>query len=94
MHWFKFLERSKPVSKNISEMALEDIRIVNKREVLRLTGWSAVTLFRRMRDGHFPEGRRDGQRVVWYEHEVREALEHIFQPGPCTNSNLPNLQKS
>lgn len=79
---------------SINDIPLEELRIVHKREVLRITGWSAVTLFRRMRDGQFPEARRDGQRVVWYEHEVREALNKLFQPGPYTNSNLPNLQKS
>lgn len=82
------------MSKSIDEMPLEELRIVNKREVLRITGWSAVTLFRRMRDGQFPEARRDGQRVVWYEHEVREALGKLFQPGPCTNSNLPHIRQS
>ena len=91
---FPFHERRKPVTRKLSEMPLEDIRIVNKREVLRITGWSVVTLFRRMRDGKFPEGRRDGQRVVWYEHEVRDALDNLFQPGPCTTTNLTHVRKS
>ena len=82
------------MSKSINELPLEDIRIIHKREVMRLTGWSAVTLYRRTKAGEFPEPRRDGNRAVWFEHEVREAMGKLFQPGPCTNPNLPHLRKA
>lgn len=42
--------------------------------VLAVTGWSASTLWNRIRDGHFPTPQKDGNRAWWPTHVVREAL--------------------
>lgn len=42
--------------------------------VLAVTGWSASTLWNRIRDGRFPPPNKDGNRAWWPTHVVREAL--------------------
>jgi len=50
-------------------------KILRKPSVLERTGWSAPTLWRRVRDGSFPPPRRIGPRAVgWLESEVDDAI--------------------
>lgn len=50
-------------------------RILRKPLVLERTGWSAPTLWRRVKDGSFPRPRRIGPRAVgWLESEVDDAI--------------------
>ncbi len=42
--------------------------------VLAVTGWSASTLWNRIRDGRFPKPNKDGKRAWWPTHVVKEAL--------------------
>lgn len=39
-------------------------------EVLRYTGYSRPTLYRRIADGQFPRGIKDGRITVWSNREV------------------------
>jgi prophage regulatory protein len=50
-------------------------KILRKPSVLERTGWSAPTLWRRVKDGSFPPPRRIGSRAIgWLESEVDEAI--------------------
>jgi predicted DNA-binding transcriptional regulator AlpA len=50
-------------------------KILRKPSVLERTGWSAPTLWRRVKDGSFPPPRRIGPRAVgWLESEVDDAI--------------------
>ena len=50
-------------------------RFLRKPSVLDRTGWSAPTLWRRVKDGSFPQPRQIGPRAVeWLESEVDEAI--------------------
>jgi hypothetical protein len=42
--------------------------------ILAVTGWSASTLWNRIRDGRFPKPNKDGKRAWWPTHVVKEAL--------------------
>jgi predicted DNA-binding transcriptional regulator AlpA len=50
------------------------VRAVLRRDaVLRATGWSVPTLYRKIKEKKFPAGTRldpDGQAVVWFEDEI------------------------
>ena len=50
------------------------VRSVLRREgVLRATGWSVPTLYRKIKEKKFPAGTKldpDGHAVVWFEDEV------------------------
>ena len=53
-------------------------RLLRRNDVLALTGMSATTLWRRERDGDFPNRVRISPRLVaWREHEVLEWLENL-----------------
>jgi predicted DNA-binding transcriptional regulator AlpA len=50
-------------------------KILRKPSVLDRTGWSAPTLWRRVKDGSFPPPRQIGPRAVgWLESEVEAAI--------------------
>ncbi|HEV8484119.1 MAG TPA: AlpA family phage regulatory protein [Blastocatellia bacterium] len=50
-------------------------KILRKPSVLDRTGWSAPTLWRRVKDGSFPPPRKIGPRAVgWLESEVEAAI--------------------
>ena len=50
-------------------------KILRKPSVLDRTGWSAPTLWRRVKDGSFPPPRQIGPRAVgWLESEVDAAI--------------------
>ena len=50
-------------------------KILRKPSVLDRTGWSAPTLWRRVKDGSFPPPRQIGPRAVgWLEREVEAAI--------------------
>lgn len=50
-------------------------KILRKPSVLNRTGWSAPTLWRRVKDGSFPPPRQIGPRAVgWLESEVEAAI--------------------
>jgi predicted DNA-binding transcriptional regulator AlpA len=50
------------------------VRAVLRRDaVLRATGWSVQTLYRKIKEKKFPAGTKldpDGQAVVWFEDEI------------------------
>ncbi len=54
------------------------VRAVLRRDaVLRATGWSVQTLYRKIKENKFPAGIKldpDGQAVVWFEDEI-EAIQ-------------------
>ena len=74
----------KPVGDNVqyaNRRAARDARdimpnkILRKPSVLDRTGWSAPTLWRRVKDGSFPPPRQIGPRAVgWLESEVEAAI--------------------
>ncbi len=49
-----------------------DVRHLRLPEVLKRTGYSRATLYRRMDAGLFPQGRKDGAIVYWPSDEVDE----------------------
>jgi len=55
--------------------------ILRRREVLRLTGLPSTTLWRRVRDGHFPEPIRLGgpntRAVGWRRSDIEAWLERL-----------------
>ena len=53
-------------------MFIQPDRLIRLKEVLRLTGLSRSSLYRKIRAGTFPESVELGERVVgWWESEVR-----------------------
>jgi predicted DNA-binding transcriptional regulator AlpA len=47
--------------------------VLRRAGVLKATGWSSPTLYRKIKEGRFPAGTRldpEGQAVVWFEDEV------------------------
>ena len=53
-------------------MDIQADRLIRLKEVLRLTGLSRSSLYRKIRAGTFPESVELGERVVgWWESEVR-----------------------
>lgn len=51
--------------------------VLRRPAVLKATGWSAPTLYRKIKEGKFPAGTKldpEGQAVVWFE-DVVEAFQ-------------------
>jgi len=47
--------------------------VLRRAAVLKATGWSVPTLYRKIREGKFPAGTKldpDGAAVVWFEDDV------------------------
>jgi predicted DNA-binding transcriptional regulator AlpA len=47
--------------------------VLRRPAVLKATGWSSPTLYRKIKEKKFPAGTKldpDGQAVVWFEDEV------------------------
>ena len=52
-------------------------RLLRTEEVMALTQWSRVTLWRRVRDGQFPVPVGHGKTTRYFEDEVEKAIENL-----------------
>lgn len=49
---------------------VREVRFLRLPEVLKRTGLSRATLYRRIREGHFPEPQKDGNCSFWPDYKV------------------------
>jgi len=61
---------------------LTPLSILRLREVIRLTGLSRPTIYRRISAGTFPKQIMLGERAVgWRAHEINQWLESLVSKG-------------
>lgn len=66
-------------------------RMLRLPEVVKMTGFSQTTLWRRERDGQFPRRRRLGMNIVaWRSDEIEAWIEALpeadEEPAPATTT--------
>jgi predicted DNA-binding transcriptional regulator AlpA len=58
-------------------------KALRRAAVIEATGYSVPTLYRKIKDGKFPPGRRldpEGQAVVWWEDEIEAVQNGTWKP--------------
>lgn len=65
------------MSKKIEFESLPRYARLRQPHVLALTGWSAATLWRRVKSGQFPKPKKDGALTYWENGQVRDTLEGV-----------------
>lgn len=69
-------------------MSGQENRILRLREVMRLTGLSKTTIYRRYRDGTFPRPLKLGpQSVGWRRREILEWIESRPRSGAAADDD-------
>jgi predicted DNA-binding transcriptional regulator AlpA len=63
--------------KTNAEDVAQPVRLLDKREILAITGVTYPTIWKMMRDGSFPRGRVVGGKSKWRSDEVDEWLEGL-----------------
>jgi len=67
-------------------------RIIRVNEVMHLTGWSRVTIYRRVKNGDFVSPLQIGQSSIgWYAHEIEEYLKNL--PRVSYSRQLPDSKE-
>ena len=74
-------------------MSGQENRILRLREVMRLTGLSKTTIYRRYRDGTFPRPLKLGpQSIGWRRGEILEWLESRPRAGAAAGDGGAKVQ--
>ena len=68
-------------------------RLLNRQEMLRLTGLSKSSVYRFMKNGLLPEGAIIARKRYWKLGEVTAALDRLYANNRTTaaQSNLPGV---
>ena len=62
------------------KISTDDDYFIYMKEVCRLVGKSPDTIYRWVKKGKFPKGKRDGESRVWLESEIDEYLAGTWKP--------------
>jgi predicted DNA-binding transcriptional regulator AlpA len=64
-------------AQNTESLTPATIRLIDKREILAITGLTYPTIWKMMRSGTFPRSRIVGQKSKWRSDEVEQWLDEL-----------------